>query len=489
MESEQPAAVSETHIGVVFFVGDLAYKLKKPVRTGFLDFRDRAEREAACHRETELNRRFSPDVYLGVADISGPDGRPCDHLVVMRRMPAERRLSALVRTGASVTDALGEVARRLAAWHATAPRGPEISAEGRSDALRGRWTASFSDVRAFHGTVLDAAIATEIEHLALRFLDGREALFDRRVREGRIVDGHGDLIADDVFCLDDGPRILDCLEFDDRLRWLDGLDDAAFLAMDLERLSRDDLARDFLDRYAGHAGDPAPASLRHHYLAYRAFVRVKVACLRAAQGAPQAADDARRLARLALRHLRAGAVTLVLTGGLPGTGKTSLAGALADRLGWTVLSSDRVRKELAGIPPEKPAAAPYGAGIYDAGSTERTYAELLDRAETLLGEGESVIIDASWTAREHQDAAAALAERAHADLAALRCSVPAGTAADRIRTRTRGASDADRAIADAMASDADPWPAAHVIDTGGPVAESLAQALRVVRPHLPASPP
>jgi aminoglycoside phosphotransferase family enzyme len=299
---------------------------RSPVRTGFLDFSTRASREAACHRETELNRRFSPDVYLGVADVQGPDGRPCDHLVVMRRMPAKRHLSAPVRAGAPVTGAVREVARRLAAWHATAPRGPEISAEGGLDALRDRWTASFSDVRPFHGTVLDTAVATEIEHLTLRFLDGRARLFDRRIREGRSIDGHGDLIADDIFGLDDGPRILDCLEFDDRLRWLDGLDDAAFLAMDLERLHMNGLARDFLDWYADYSGDPAPASLRHHYVAYRAFVRVKVACLRAAQGGPHAASEARDLARLTLRHLRAGAVTLVLTGGLPCTGKTSLAG-------------------------------------------------------------------------------------------------------------------------------------------------------------------
>lgn len=138
--------------------------------------------------------------------------------------------------------------------------------------------------------------------------------------------------------------------------------------------------------------------------------------------------------------LRAGAVTLVLTGGLPGTGKTSLAGALADQLGWTVLSSDRTRKELAGITPEESAAAPYREGIYDSPSTERTYAELLDRAQTLLAEGEPVIIDASWTAREHQDAATALAERAHADLVALHCSAPTETTADRIRDRTSGAS-------------------------------------------------
>src|SRR3954467_9390745 len=135
MDAVLPAAAAETHIGAVFFLGDRAYKIKKPVHNGFLDFRQRAVREAVCHREVQLNRRFSPDVYLGVADVTGIDGHPCDHLVVMRRMDPATRLSTLIRAGAAVSDALRQVARQLAVWHAEAPRGPEISAEGTRDAL------------------------------------------------------------------------------------------------------------------------------------------------------------------------------------------------------------------------------------------------------------------------------------------------------------------------------------------------------------------
>ena len=148
--------------------------------------------------------------------------------------------------------------------------------------------------------------------------------------------GHGDLLAGDIFCLDDGPRILDCLDFDDRLRWLDGLDDAACLAMDLEHLGNRRLGEQFIGWYAEYSGDPAPASLCHHYIAYRAFVRAKVSCLRSGQGAPAAAGEARELAGIALKHLREGAVALVLIGGLPGTGKSALADAVASRLGATV---------------------------------------------------------------------------------------------------------------------------------------------------------
>ncbi len=147
--------------------------------------------------------------------------------------------------------------------------------------------------------VVGDPVISEIAELARKFLAGRGPLLESRVSDGRIVDGHGDLLADDIYCLSDGPPVLDCLDFDDRLRWLDGLDDAAFLAMDLERLRAPDLARRFVGWYAEYSGDPAPASLRHHYVAYRAFVRAKVCCIRASQGDAEA--GAKRLTVIGIR--------------------------------------------------------------------------------------------------------------------------------------------------------------------------------------------
>jgi predicted kinase len=383
-----------------------------------------------------------------------------------------------VADGVPVDDALRAIARLLARVHARSPRGEQISAEGTRDALRERWTDGFDQVRPFHGQAIDAAEAAEIERLALRFLDGREALFAARIHEGHIVDGHGDLMADDIFCLDDGPRVLDCLDFDDRLRWLDGLDDAAFLCMDLERLGAPRLAEHFVSWYAEYAADPSPPSLRHHYVAYRAFVRAKVACLRWAQGDKSSAATAGQHSEIALRHLHAGAVSLVLVGGLPGTGKTALSEALADRLGYTVINSDRIRKELADIAPEISAAAAFGTGIYTAFWTRRTYAEIVKRAARLLSYGESVIIDASWTSAQDRAEVDGLTE--HADVTALNCHTP--RAGERLRTRARGVSDADPAIAARMAETADPWPEATMVDTSGPVEESVERALRAINP-------
>ncbi|WP_317447742.1 AAA family ATPase [Streptomyces collinus] len=472
----------ETHTATLFFVGDRVYKLKKPVDLGFLDYTTVAARRTACEREVELNRRFAPDVYVGVGEFHGSDGEAPEPLVVMRRMPEDRRLSHLVRAGTAVDDVLAAVARRLAAWHATAPRSRDVDEQGTRDALSARWEASFAQVHALaaEGAVPDCL--TEIELLARRYLAGRERLFDTRIQQGRVVDGHGDLLAEDIFCLDDGPRVLDCLEFDDRLRYVDGLDDAAFLAMDLERLDAREAAAYFLARYGEYSGDPAPPSLWHHYVAYRAFVRAKVSVIQDRQGASGAATAARRLASMTLRHLRSSAVGLTLVGGLPGSGKSTLSGALADRLGVTLLSSDRMRKELAGLPAEQSAAAGYGAGLYTPEWTARTYAALLDRAAALLSSGESVVLDATWSDAAQREAALRVADRTSADLVALHCQVPGELSVARLSTRAPGISDAGPDVATAMAAREPPWPEAVPVDTSGTLESAVTRALAVVRP-------
>ncbi|MFS4092545.1 AAA family ATPase [Streptomyces sp. AF1A] len=472
----------ETHSATLFFAGDRVYKLKKPVDLGFLDYTTAAARRVACEREITLNRRFAPDVYIGLGEFRSPEAQEPEPVVVMRRMPEHRRLSHLVRAGADVDDVLRAVARHLAAWHAAAPRGRDVDEQGTQEALSARWEASFAQLNALaaEGAVPDCV--TEIERLVRRYVAGRKRLFDCRIEQGRVVDGHGDLLAEDVFCLDDGPRVLDCLEFDDRLRYVDGLDDAAFLAMDLEQLGAPEAAAYFLARYGEYAADPAPPSLWHHYVAYRAVVRAKVSVIQSRQGASGADAASRRLAAMALRHLRASAVCLILVGGLPGSGKSTLSGALADRLGVTLLSSDRIRKELAGIPAEQSAAAAYGEGLYTPEWTARTYAALLDRAALLLSSGESVVLDATWSDSVQRQAAVQVAQRTSAELVALHCRVPADVSAARLLTRAPGASDAGPETAGAMAAKEPAWPEAVPVDTSGALESAVSRALAVVRP-------
>lgn len=478
-------AVAETHSGVVFFLGDRAYKLKKAVNLGFLDFSTREAREAICHREVELNRRLAPDVYLGVSDVLDPEGNRCDHLVVMRRMPDDRRLSALIARGADVAAEIGAIAELLAEFHSRAERSPAADRAAGADALAARWSANSSGLAPFAGGLVEGAMVEEVDRLAHRYLAGRRPLFDRRIAGGRACDGHGDLLADDIFCLDDGPRVLDCLEFDDALRLDDALADAAFLAMDLESLGRADLAERFLGAYRSAADDSWPPSLSHHHIAYRAQVRAKVSAIRADQRGDESDTRAAELLSLARRHLDAGRVRLVLVGGLPGTGKSTLAAGLAAALGATVLRSDEVRKELAGIEPHVPAGAGFGEGVYSAEHTASTYRELLARAGGGLELGETVVLDASWTSGRERAHARALADATFSDLVELECRTSAEVATRRIAERARRGgdpSDADAAIAAAMATIADPWPAAIPIETTAPPAEALRAALAVVGP-------
>ena len=484
------AAMVETHVSIVFFVGDRAYKLKKPVQFEFVDQSTMERRQALCEREVELNRRLAPDVYEGVATLLGPDGQPADHLVVMRRLPAQCRLSALVSAGDPCCDqAIADAARILATFHAEAARGLHIDAVANRAAVADLWAANFAQLEAFVGPVLDTETFERARALSASFLEGREDLFADRIDGGFICDGHGDLLADDIFVLDDGPRIIDCLEFDDSLRFGDVVADLAFLAMDLERLGAPHLADHLVSAYERESGSPVPRSLLDFWVAYRAQVRAMVASLRWKQDADEAAaDQARVLLQLCVDHLERSAVHLVLIGGSPGTGKSTLAQALGDHLGWPVLRSDVVRKELAGIAERAHAPDAFEAGIYTTDHTDRTYAELISRAGNMLTRGQSVIIDASFRTEASRRAARDRASAESAGVIELRCELTRELADQRIDARHADgtdASDADPEVAARMAGSAEPWPTSAAVSTAGTPADSLKLAIDALAPMVP----
>ena len=465
-----PPTVQETHSAILFGVGDRVYKMKKPVDLGFLDFTTREAREAVCHRELALNRRLSPDVYLGVDDVSDETGHVCEHLLVMRRMPQDRALRTMVLAGRPVEPGLRQLARLLAAFHATADTSESVEAAGSLSSVRSLWHDGLDLLADFAGPVIDLDTYERMRLLADRYLDGRAPLFEQRRALGRLRDGHGDLLAADIYLLDDGPRVLDCIEFDDDLRFGDVLLDVAFLAMDLEDMGSPDLAAVFLRDYEEFSGQVQPVSLTSHYIAYRALVRSKVACLRWAQGDSDSREQARRLAELSLRHLELAQTRLVVVGGLPGTGKSSLAADLADAHGWTLLSSDLLRQQ----------ALDWGERArYDAESTGAVYIDLLVRARTALALGESVVLDASWSDSRWRVRAAQLARDTASVLIEVLCEAPAAVCADRMRGRAaegRDPSEADSDVADRMASRFAAWPSALHLDTDREPAAVLADA-------------
>jgi len=471
------AEVHETHTGVVVLMGDHAFKAKKRLRTDFLDFSTAALREQACRREVELNRRLSPDSYLGVGHFQPPDG-PAEPVIVMRRYPDSARLSTHVRNGESVDEHLRAIAEKLARFHRDAARGRSIDEEATAKATAALWHQNLAELKTYAEVVIPQRSLDEVTRLADQFLAGRTELFERRISQRRIVDGHGDLLSQDIFCMPDGPVLLDCLEFDDRLRYVDGVDDAAFLAMDLEFLGRGDLADRFLDAYLDSADDDAPRSLRDFYIAYRAVVRAKVDCIRVDQGHDEALVDARRHIEIALEHLKSGTVRLIIVGGGPGTGKTTVANALAHRVGAQVISTDEVRRELQAAGVIGGRVGELNAGLYAPENVSMVYDEVLRRAGVLLKHGWTVILDGTWRDGQQRERAHRLGHQTSSPVVDFTCSLPLPAAAERIVARGASTSDATPEIAAALGEFVTAG-RSHPLDTSRPLGDSLEEAQRI----------
>ncbi len=460
-------AVRQTHISVVFLAGPYAYKVKKAVDLGFLDFTTLERRLRYCREEVTLNRRLAPDVYLGVVPIVEREGRlelegegeAVEYAVKMRRLPADATMLEHLRAGRLAESSLEEAGRRIAEFHARAARGPEVSRYRRYEVVAGNARENLDQSRGHVGTCVSAEVFEKLGERLQERLAELEPLIEARASADVPRDTHGDLHLDHVYLFpDEAPPndlvIIDCIEFNQRFRYADPVADVAFLAMDLQFRGRRDLADLFARTYLRAAGDDGGWRLLPFYVAYRAAVRAKVEGMLA--GETEVPEPQRRRAErqarahwlLALSELEAPErrPALVLVGGLPGTGKTTLAEGLAERAGFHVVSSDRVRKGLAGVGPGQSAAAPYGEGIYTPEWNDRTYAECLERALDLLHRGERVIVDASFHERARRRAFLDAARGAGVRSACLLCRASAATVRGRLERRKGSVSDADWSI-------------------------------------------
>jgi uncharacterized protein len=464
--------IHHTHISVVFLAGDFAYKVKKPVRLSFLDYGTLARRRHYCDEEVRLNRRLAPDVYLGVVPIVELDGtlhvrlaedddraRRMDGHVVewavrMRRLPHERTLQSLVEREEIRDDQLGGLAVHLAEFHRRAGRGAEVARFGRFDLVAKNARDNVAESKHQVGTLIHASVFERLSARLEESLGAMRVLIDARAGRGVPCDSHGDLRLDHVYFVAEGepPTIVDCIEFNPAFRFADPVADMAFLAMDLQKAGRWDLAAIFSEAWFQAANDEEGRSLLDFYVAYRAAVRGKVQGIKAsAQDVP--AEERSEAARTATGHwlLALGALeppgrrpALVLVGGLPGTGKTTLATALAERAGLTLIRSDVVRKELAGLEAGDRAGADWGEGIYTEEWSRRTYDACLSRAEEALFRGGRVVVDASFHGDERRRAFLEVGARLGTRVAFLVCEAPDEVAESRLDRRRADASDADR---------------------------------------------
>ncbi|WP_373500030.1 AAA family ATPase [Desulfococcus sp.] len=484
----------DTHISAVFLTGEVVYKVKKPVDLGFLDFRRLEDRRTACMREDLLNRRLSRDVYRGVVPIHmDPSGavslETCgpvvEYAVTMRQLPDAANLKALLAAGAAGREHVARIGRRLAGFYGACERSPAIDAHGGLDAIACNMEENFRQLAPWAGRILEASRWEFLCEANRAFLTHHAGAFARRVDEGRIRDGHGDLRTDHVY-FDGGLQIIDCIEFNDRFRFGDAAADIAFLVMDLAALGHADLGRDLLAAYAAAADDPGVFAVVDFYVVYRAVVRIKVACLRlsSADAAEREvlASEIDRHMDLAYRHtLLFGRPTLWVCCGVPASGKSSLAGRLGKVLGIRVFGSDIVRKETA---PDA-AVSPYGRGAYSPERRSLVYGRLLALAQDELRSGRSAVLDATYALRRWRDGVRRLAEDMDASLVFAVCACARKTLSRRLTRREQappGPSDARIGHLDPLLAefeDIEELPKDQVVhvDTDGPREENLVRVL------------
>jgi len=455
--------VEETHISLVFLAGEYVYKVKKPVNFGFLDFSTLEQRRFFCEQEVLLNQRLTDGVYLGVVPIARigshlrveAPGEVVEYAVKMRRLDFEQTLLRRLQRDAVSMELLAALADRLAEFYCAAARSPEIDRWGTPEAVWFNIRENLDQTEPYIGVVLAPLQHRWIASISERFLRERLDLFQRRIAEGRIVEGHGDLHLAHVFVESDSPprfQIVDCIEFNPRLRCGDVAVDLAFLSMDFDHHGRSDWARWLTLRASDALDDPELPLLVHFYSVYRAHVRNKVNCFRLDELAPESDEfaavrtQAERYIDLATSYLVEPAEPLlILVGGLSGTGKSALARRLARCLSIPVYSSDIIRKELAGVARERRAELPYGADIYGPELTRATYRTLLDRAAAELAAGRSVVLDATFLDREWREAARALAAQYGARPMLVECCCPAEIVAERLRYRAQEPGQASEA--------------------------------------------
>jgi len=456
----------ETHSAWVLLTGEYAYKIKKPVDFGFLDFSTLEKRRFYCEEEIRLNRRFAAQIYLDVVTIGGSEQQPrvgaggaaLEYAVRMRQFADGGLLSQLAaqqRLQAAHIDQLVEVVGR---FHQAAPAAPLEAGYGAPERVHHWVRENFEHIRPALDDAQDIEQLQRLNQWSEKERTRIEALLRQRRRDGFIRECHGDLHLGNITLIDDRVTPFDCIEFNPELRWIDVLSEVAFLVMDLDDRGYSGFARRFLNAYLQYTGDYAGLGVLRYYRVYRALVRAKVAMLRRAQTAAdtqafrEATAEYHQYAGLAAGYTLQDAPALLITHGLSGSGKSTVARQLCEHTGMLQLRSDIERKRLAGMTAAQRSDSAVGSGLYSSDRTQQTYTQLAALAGDVVRAGYSVIVDATFLEEARRTAFRALAESLRVPFIILHCEAAADELERRIVARAAAATDPSEAGLDVLYS-------------------------------------
>jgi hypothetical protein len=400
--------VVETHISWIFLTGPFAYKLKKPVNLGFLDFSTLERRRHCCLEELRLNRRLSPDLYIDVLPVTtsdtgyriGNEGPAADYVVRMFQFDRTFELDRLLRTGELTTRELDEAASIIASFHASTPRAEPSSVFGNPEVLLKPMLENLDLTGQIARSTVEIADIETIRHWTNVEERRIEGILRERKADGMVRECHGDMHTGNMVVWHGKIMIFDCIEFNPELSVIDVMSDAAFLFMDLEHSGRPGLAWHFLNAYLSRNGDYAGLRVLRFYCTYRAMVRAKVTSIRLTQESDEdrkiaILEEHRSYLKLALDYTRPREPMLLLTHGLSGSGKSHLSSRLADLGGFVHIRSDIERKRLFDIESDERSAMK-GIDIYTPEATHKTYETMLDAVSSALAGGYTIIVDATF---------------------------------------------------------------------------------------------
>lgn len=449
---EKPASVElrQTHISYLFFTPEFVYKVKKPVAFAFLDFSTLPKRLFYCQEEVRLNSRLAPDMYMGVVPVTDENGKvkvngkgaAIDYAVKMKRLKQETILEEMIKTGNAKEDVIKKIAAKIAGFHLRAERNSRVAQFASPIAIRKNVEDNFAQTEPHIGLTISKKRHDFIRQKTLDFLDANGQLFLQRMKDGFIKDCHGDIHCENVSVEENTVRIFDCIEFSERFRLSDTVADIAFLAMDIDFHNQRGLSELFSEEYFNSSNDPGAKPLLDFYKCNRAFIRGKVDGLKFLEPEVSTAEksdaflSAIRHFHLAFQYAANGLKPmLIIVCGLSATGKTSLAQRISEVFYAPRLSSDYVRKTLAGIAPDELSPARFRQGVYSEDFTEKTYAALIESGAKLLKKGRTCVLDATFSKERYRRLAKETAAVCGADFHIIELIADDETIKERLQKR------------------------------------------------------